>query len=129
MIAISWRELRWHRDSLLASVRREIPQKLATHTAISWSYEQTLTPIFPSLKQAKAEYVKIGAGFQQVSGEAVAEHVGINLFLDAGTTGGMLAGVARSLGIDGLIAAVPAVAGKQPDAGSFPQLPPPSGTP
>ncbi len=66
----------------------------------------------------------LGAGFQQMSGEAVAEHMGINLSSDSGATGGALAGVARSLGIDGLIAAVPAVAGKQPDAGSLPQTPP-----
>src|SRR5713226_6910416 len=33
----------------------------------------------------------------------------------------MLAGVARGLGIHGLIAAVPAIAGKQPDTGSVAQ--------
>ena len=36
----------------------------------------------------------------------------------------MLAGVARGFGIHGLIAAVPAIAGKQPDTGSFAQAPP-----
>jgi Protein kinase domain len=37
------------------------------------------------------------------------------------TAGGILASVARGLGIDGLIAAVPAIPGKQPDTGSFAQ--------
>ena len=68
--------------------------------------------------------MQVSAGFQQVSGEAVAEHVGINLLLNPGTAGSILAGVARGLGIDGLIPAVPAIAGKQPDAGFFPQTPP-----
>jgi chorismate synthase len=56
--------------------------------------------------------VQVGTRFQQVGGEAVAEHVGINFLFNAGTAGGVLAGVARGLGIDGLIAAVPAIAGK-----------------
>src|SRR5947208_15962344 len=36
----------------------------------------------------------------------------------------MLASVARSFGMHGLIAAVPAISGKQPDTGSFAQPPP-----
>jgi hypothetical protein len=50
--------------------------------------------------------------------------VGIDFLLNTGTTGSVLTGVARGLGIDGLIAAVPAIAGKQPDTGFFPQLSP-----
>ena len=68
--------------------------------------------------------MQVGAGFQQVRGEAVPEHVGIHLLLNPGTAGGILAGVARGLGIDGLITAVPAIAGKQPDAGFSAQAPP-----
>jgi len=68
--------------------------------------------------------VQVGPGFQQVNGEAVAEHVGINLLLNTGAMRSVLTGVAGGLGIDGLIAAVPAVAGKQPGAGLFAQTSP-----
>ena len=61
--------------------------------------------------------MQVGARFQQVSSEAVAEHVGINFLFKAGPAGGVLASVAWGLGIDGPIAAVPAIAGKQPAAG------------
>jgi hypothetical protein len=56
--------------------------------------------------------VQVGTGFEQVGGEAVAEHVGIDTFLDPGAASGRGAGVVGSLGIGGVIAAVPAVAGK-----------------
>ncbi|HXM22164.1 MAG TPA: hypothetical protein VN948_12970 [Terriglobales bacterium] len=46
-------------DSPLASVRREIPQKLATHIAISWSYGKYADPDLPILKQAKTEYPRL----------------------------------------------------------------------
>ena len=65
--------------------------------------------------------MQVGASFEQVRGEAVPQHVGIHLLLNPGTAGGILASVARGLGIDGLIAAVPAIPGKQPDTGSFAQ--------
>ncbi|SRR6266851_4090698 len=68
--------------------------------------------------------MQVGAGFEQVGGEAVTKHVGIHLLLNAGTVGGILASVARGFGIHGLIAAVPAISWKQPDTGSFTQLPP-----
>ncbi len=68
--------------------------------------------------------MQVGAGFEQVGGEAMAEHVGIDTFLNPGAAGGRGASVVGSLGIHGLIAAVPAVAGEQPDAGSFAQTPP-----
>jgi hypothetical protein len=68
--------------------------------------------------------VQVGTGFQQVGGEAVAEHVGIHLFLSPGTAGGIRASVAGGFGIHGLIAAVPAISGKQPDTGSCAQPPP-----
>jgi len=50
--------------------------------------------------------VQIGASFEQVRGKTVPEHVGIHLLLNPGPAGGILAGAARGLGIDGLIAAV-----------------------
>src|SRR5260370_20754124 len=50
--------------------------------------------------------------------------MGIHLLLDPGTAGGMLAGVAWGLGIDGPSTGVPAITGKQPGAGFFPQAPP-----
>jgi hypothetical protein len=49
---------------------------------------------------------------------------GIHFLLNPGTAGSVLAGVARGLGSDGLIAAVPAVAGEQPDAGFSAQMSP-----
>jgi hypothetical protein len=68
--------------------------------------------------------VQVGAGFQQVRSEAVAQHVGMYLLLNAGTAGGILTSVTRGFGIHGLIATVPAIPGKQPDAGFFAQPPP-----
>jgi hypothetical protein len=53
----------------------------------------------------------------------VAEHVGINFLLDTGVACGVLASVARRLGINGLISAVPAIAGKQPGTGFSAQTP------
>jgi hypothetical protein len=47
--------------------------------------------------------------------------VGIHLLLDAGTASGVLAGMARRFGVDGLIVVVPAIAGEQPEAGFFAQ--------
>jgi hypothetical protein len=55
--------------------------------------------------------------FEQMSGEAVAQRVGMDLFLDAGLLGGFMAGVPDGFGVDGLITAMVAVAGKQPYAG------------
>jgi len=57
-------------------------------------------------------HVQIGAGFEQVGGEAMAEHVGIDTFLNPGAAGGLDASVVGHLVIDGVISAVPAVAGK-----------------
>ena len=59
--------------------------------------------------------MQVGAGFQQVSGEAVPEHVGIDLLLNPGAACRILAGMSRGLSINRGIAAVPAIAGKQPD--------------
>ena len=68
--------------------------------------------------------MQVGAGFQQMRGEAVTEQVGIHTLRNSGTAGGILAGVAWGLGIDGPSTGVPAITGKQPGAGFFPQAPP-----
>src|SRR5450432_3855578 len=54
-------------------------------------------------------------------GEAVTQGVRMNLFLNAGSLGGLLAGVPDGLGVDGLITAMVAVTRKQPYAGFSPQ--------
>jgi len=59
--------------------------------------------------------VQVGAGFEQVGGEAMAEHVGIDTFLNPGAAGGFDASVVGRLVIHGVISTVPAVAGKKPD--------------
>ena len=64
---------------------------------------------------------QIGACFEQMSGEAVTQRVAMDLFLDAGSLGGLLAGVPDGLGVDGLITALVAVTRKQPYAGFSPQ--------
>ena len=56
--------------------------------------------------------MQVGAGFEQVGGEAMAEHVGIETFLNRGAAGGLNASVVWRLVIGGVIPAVPAVAGK-----------------
>ena len=56
--------------------------------------------------------MQVGASFEQVGGEAMAEHVGIDTFLNPGAAGGFDAGVVGGLVIHGVITAVPAVAGK-----------------
>ncbi len=63
--------------------------------------------------------MQVGAGFQQMRGEAVTEQVGIHTLRNSGTAGGILAGVAWGLGIDGPSTGVPAITGKQPGAGFF----------
>jgi hypothetical protein len=55
--------------------------------------------------------MEIGAGFEQVGGEAMVER-GIDTFLNPGATGGLDASVVGRLVIHGVITAVPAVAGK-----------------
>ena len=76
------------------------------------------------MAQQNLDRVQVGTGFQQVCGEAVTEHVGINSLLNAGAAGGVLAGVARRFDVDGLIASVPGIARKQPGTGLFAQTPP-----
>jgi hypothetical protein len=75
------------------------------------------------MPQQNLDGVQVGTCFQHVRGEAVAEHVGIYLFLNPRTTGSILAGMAWGFRIDGLITAVPAVPRKEPN-GSSAQTPP-----
>ena len=56
--------------------------------------------------------MQVGAGFEQVSGEAVAEHVGIDRFLIPARRAAAAQAWRGVLVIDGVIGAVPAVAGK-----------------
>jgi len=56
--------------------------------------------------------VQVGASFEQVGGEAMAEHVGIDTFLNPGAASGLDTSVIGRLVIHGVISAVPAVAGK-----------------
>jgi len=59
--------------------------------------------------------VPVSAGFEQVRGETMAEHVGIDTFLNSGAAGGLQASGGGGLVIHGVIAAVPAVAEKEPE--------------
>jgi hypothetical protein len=59
--------------------------------------------------------VQVGASLEQVRGEAMAEHVGIDTFFNPGTAGRLDTGVIGRLVIHGVISAVPGIAGKQPD--------------
>ena len=56
--------------------------------------------------------VQVGASLEQVGGKAMAEHVGIDTFLNPGAAGGFDTSVVGRLVIHGVISAVPAVAGK-----------------
>src|SRR5215469_4047169 len=58
-----------------------------------------------------------------MSREAVAEHVGIYLFLNASTASGVLTSMTWCFGVDRLIATMPAVSGEEPN-GFFAQAPP-----
>src|ERR1700675_2746962 len=60
---------------------------------------------------------QIRARLEKMRGEAVAQRVGMDLFLDARSLGSFLTGVPRCFRIDGLIIVVPTVAWKQPCAG------------
>ena len=68
--------------------------------------------------------MQVGAGFQQVRGEAVTEHVGIHSLLIPARRAAYWQAWRGGLGIDGLIAAMPTIAGKQPDAGFSTRAPP-----
>ena len=75
------------------------------------------------MAQQNLNGVQVGARFQHVRGEAVTEDVGIHLLLDSRTATGVLARMAWCFRIDGLITAMPAVSGEEPN-GFFAQASP-----
>src|ERR1700677_1280898 len=68
--------------------------------------------------------MQVGAGFKQMRGEAVPEQVGIHPLLNPGTAGGILAGGGGGCGFRWAGTRGPAVTGKKPGGGFFPQAPP-----
>ena len=68
--------------------------------------------------------MQVGAGFQQMRGEAMPQQVGIHPLPNPGTAGGILAGVAWSLGIDGPNPGVPAITGNSKVLDFFGKTPP-----
>src|SRR6202007_2230611 len=60
---------------------------------------------------------QIGAGVEQMSGEAMTQGMRMDGFLKAGTPSRLLAGVPRCFGVDRVTGRMPAVAGKEPVAG------------
>jgi len=75
------------------------------------------------MAQQNLNSVEVSAGLEHVRGEAVTEHVGIHLFLHAGTASSVLAGVTRRFRMDGLITTMPTVSGEEPN-GFFAQASP-----
>src|SRR5216684_6910901 len=70
-----------------------------------------------AMAQQDLNGAQIRARLEKMRGEAVAQRVGMDLFLDACALGSLLTGVPRCFRIDGLITVVPTVAWKQPFAG------------
>ena len=66
------------------------------------------------MAQQHLDGAQVGAGLQQVGGEAVPQRVRVELFANAGAFGGFPAGVPNDFGVDRGIGAVPAAAWKQP---------------
>ena len=65
---------------------------------------------------------QVGTGFEQMSGKAVAQSVGMDaLVLKTGAFGGVLTGSPEDLGGDRITCGMPSVAGKQPLRGLAPQ--------
>jgi hypothetical protein len=68
---------------------------------------------------------QVGASFEQMGGKAVAQGMGMDLFvLKSGALRGVLAGCPKNLRGDGTSRRVPAVSGKQPVGGLAPQSAP-----
>src|SRR5215467_6797596 len=64
---------------------------------------------------------EIGTCFEQMSGEAMAQRVGMQAFADACPLGGFATSMPNRFGVDRLISAVILPAGKEPDARFFSQ--------
>jgi len=60
---------------------------------------------------------QVGAGFQQVCGEAVSQRVRMQRLVDSGALGGLTTGVPDDLVADGVIGGVPAAPGNSQTAG------------
>ena len=68
---------------------------------------------------------QVGAGFEQMSGKAVAQGMGMDaLVLKTGAFGGLLTGVPENPGGDRMTRRTPSVAGKQPVGGLAPKSAP-----
>src|SRR5207248_9563380 len=78
-----------------------------------------------AMPQQHLDGAQVGAGFEQMSGEAVAQSVRMDVFvLKAGAFGGPLTGNPENLGGDRMTCCVPSVTGKQPVGGLAPQSTP-----
>src|SRR5215467_16317623 len=71
-----------------------------------------------AMPQQHLDSAQVGTSFEQMSGEAVAQSVGMDVFvLKAGTFGSLLTGNPENFGGDRMTRCVPSVAGKQPVGG------------
>ena len=66
------------------------------------------------MAQQELNCAQVGAGLQQVGGEAVSKSVGVQWFVDPGASSGLAAGVPDHLIADAAISPVPPAARKQP---------------
>src|SRR5215471_2517876 len=77
-----------------------------------------------AVPQQNLDGAHVRTRFQKMGSEAVAQSVGMNLFLDASSFCSVLTGMPGHLGVDRPIAGVPTIARKQPNAGLAPQAAP-----
>ena len=78
-----------------------------------------------TMTQQHLDGAQVGAGFEQMSGKAVAQGMGMDaLVLKTGAFGGLLTGSPENLGGDRMTRRMPSVAGKQPVGGLAPQSAP-----
>src|SRR6516165_4422030 len=78
-----------------------------------------------AMPQQHLDGAQVGAGFEQMGREAVAQSVRMNVFvLKAGAFGGLLTGNPENLSGDRMSRCVPSVAWKQPVGGLAPQSTP-----
>ena len=65
--------------------------------------------------EEQLDRAQVGAGLQQMGGEAMAQRMRMQRLVDAGALGGFTTGVPDDLVADGVIGGVPAAAGEQPN--------------
>ena len=71
-----------------------------------------------AMTQQHLDGTQVGAGFEQMRGKAVAQSVGMDVFVfKAGAFGGLLTGVPENLGGDRMTRCMPSIAGEQPVGG------------